>query len=273
MRRRTIIHYHQLFYAIYLTSLYLITYTMNVDPQNIWLFSAIDKLISENKKEPVTVINLFEKKELMLQLLPTKKIDAHKYKTIVAKAYKEDTGIVKACAEEDIHKLKDPKDEKSVEAWFREMIENTGTPYENQKKLYQYYKSQLAPPPPAVQPSQASKHIQPIQPKPPAPEQKKPEPKPMPKPVEVSQPEVKPGDGIDELVSFKSLDSLLDEYEGPSEKYEKMLARKRKLLDLVGRKELTAEKYKATLELYCKRLSGYFCFDKELTFQMTTSSS
>lgn len=62
--------------------------------------------------------------------------------------------MVKLCAEEDIHKLKDPKDDKLVEAWFKEMIENTGVPFENQQKLYNYYRSQE--PAQTVKPSQAA---------------------------------------------------------------------------------------------------------------------
>lgn len=83
---------------------------------------------------------------MILDFLQNRKIDAQKYKALVAKAYKDESGTVKACAEEDIRKLQDPKNDQKVEAWFREMIENTGVPFQNQQKLYQYYKAQQAPP-------------------------------------------------------------------------------------------------------------------------------
>ena len=47
------------------------------------------------------------------------KIDSKKYKTIVAKAYKEDSGDVKKCAESDLLKCKDRKSDEMVELWFR----------------------------------------------------------------------------------------------------------------------------------------------------------
>ena len=50
------------------------------------------------------------------------KIDSKKYKAIVAKAYKEDSGEVKKCAESDLLKCKDGKSDEMVELWFREMI-------------------------------------------------------------------------------------------------------------------------------------------------------
>jgi len=61
---------------------------MEIDPQRIWVLSAIDKLISLNKARPAFMMPLFDKKEMILSLLPSKQIDSHKYKTIVAKAYK-----------------------------------------------------------------------------------------------------------------------------------------------------------------------------------------
>ena len=57
------------------------------------------------------------------------KIDSKKYKAIVAKAYKEDSGEVKKCAESDLLKCKDGKSDEMVELWFREMIQNTGATY------------------------------------------------------------------------------------------------------------------------------------------------
>ncbi len=71
----------------------------SINVQTIWILSALDKLISENKKNPALVCQLFEKKEMVIQLLQSGKIDAHKYKNLVGKAYKEDSGIVKACAQ------------------------------------------------------------------------------------------------------------------------------------------------------------------------------
>lgn len=38
--------------------------TINV--QGIWVLSALDKLISENKKDPAAVCLLFEKKQMVL---------------------------------------------------------------------------------------------------------------------------------------------------------------------------------------------------------------
>jgi hypothetical protein len=49
---------------------------------------------------------------------------------------------------------------------------------------------------------------------------------------------------------------MLDDYEGPIERYQQLLERKKRMLDLASRKELSAEKYKTTLELFCKKLSG-----------------
>lgn len=44
------------------------------------------------------------------------------------------------------------------------------------------------------------------------------------------------------------------------------MSRKKKLLELVNRKELTAEKYKNTLEVYCKRLAGYIFLNDRTDF-------
>ena len=49
-------------------------------------------------------------------------------------------------------------------------------------------------------------------------------------------PEKAVGPNTDEIVSFKSLDSMLDEYSGSVEGYERLLSRKNKLLDLVKRR-------------------------------------
>lgn len=57
------------------------------------------------------------------------KIDAKRYKAIVAKAYKEESGDIKKCAEADLLKCKDGKSDEMIELWFREMIESTGGPY------------------------------------------------------------------------------------------------------------------------------------------------
>jgi hypothetical protein len=93
--------------------------SMEADPTRIWVLSALDKLISLNKSNPALMMPLFDKKEIILKLLPTKQIDSHKYKTIVAKAYKEESGVVKECAAEDISKLSNPKDPEALNAWFR----------------------------------------------------------------------------------------------------------------------------------------------------------
>lgn len=62
-------------------------------------------------------------------MIQNKKIDAHKYKMFVAKAFKEEAGTVKMCAEEDIHKLSNPKDHACVEQWFKELLIASTTPY------------------------------------------------------------------------------------------------------------------------------------------------
>jgi hypothetical protein len=149
----------------------------SINPQNIWVLSALDKLISENKTNSGLVCALFEKKEMILGLLQGKKLDAHKYKTIVAKAYKEESGTIKSCAEADIFKLKDPKDPKMLEEWFKEILIAAGAPYETQKKLYAHYKNQLAQsnlmnkpvepvPPSNYQPTQTLPKVLPTQPPP-----------------------------------------------------------------------------------------------------------
>ena len=56
--------------------------------KSIWVFSALDRLISEHKADKSLVVALFDQKEALLQLLQTGKIDAAKYKTLVAKTYK-----------------------------------------------------------------------------------------------------------------------------------------------------------------------------------------
>jgi hypothetical protein len=60
---------------------------LNIDA--IWVFSALDKLMSDHKSQPAIFCKLFEKKKLMINVLQEKKIDAKKYKMIVGKALKE----------------------------------------------------------------------------------------------------------------------------------------------------------------------------------------
>jgi hypothetical protein len=101
----------------------------SINPDSIWVFSALDKLMIDYKNKAETFTALFEKKKTMIELLQSMKIDAKKYKALVAKAYKEDSGDIKKCAETDLLKCKDGKSEEMVELWFREMIENTGAFY------------------------------------------------------------------------------------------------------------------------------------------------
>lgn len=105
----------------------------SINPESIWVLSALDKFMASSKANPALFNKLFEKKKTILQLLQSQKIDAKKYKVIVAKAFKDEVGEIKKCAEEDLLKCKDGKDDKMVELWFREMIENTGKPYEQQE--------------------------------------------------------------------------------------------------------------------------------------------
>jgi hypothetical protein len=60
----------------------------SLNPKNIFVLSALDKLISEHKANPTLFSAIFEQKESILQLLQTGKIDANKYKKLVASAYK-----------------------------------------------------------------------------------------------------------------------------------------------------------------------------------------
>lgn len=108
----------------------------SINPDTIWVLSALDKFMTGSKGNPSLFNRLFEKKKTILELLQNGKIDAKKYKVIVAKAFKDEAGEVKKCAEQDLLKCKDGKDDKMVELWFREMIENTGQPYEWQEQQY-----------------------------------------------------------------------------------------------------------------------------------------
>jgi hypothetical protein len=47
---------------------------------------------------------------------------------------------------------------------------------------------------------------------------------------------VEEGPNIDDVVSFKILDNLLDEYKGPVSGFEKVLEKKKKLLEMAIRK-------------------------------------
>jgi len=103
------------------------------DIENTWIFSLIDRWINKEIDNPNKFIALFDRKVMLIGLVKSLKIDAKKYKTLVAKAYKEGDGEVKECASLDISKLKDAKNEKVVEEWFKEMIEATGKDYEKQE--------------------------------------------------------------------------------------------------------------------------------------------
>ena len=160
----------------------------SINPESIWVLSALDKLMADNKSKPEVFNALFEKKKQIIDLLQSLKIDAKKYKAIVVKAYKEETGDVKRCAELDILKCKDMKDDQMVELWFREMIENTGAPYEDQEKQYQANTSKKAPSPTAA--TTASKTD---------------------------------SNNTESLVSFKAIDNLLDMNEDNKPYYAKLL--------------------------------------------------
>ena len=86
----------------------------SLNPKGILILSALDKLISEHKANAAMVCALFEQKESVIGLLQSAKLDAAKYVKIVAKAYKEETGVVRACAEQDVQQLQNPKDPHQV---------------------------------------------------------------------------------------------------------------------------------------------------------------
>lgn len=62
----------------------------SINPDNIWVLSALDKFLADNKNKPEVFMALFEKKKTIIELLQSMKLDAKKYKAIVVKAYKED---------------------------------------------------------------------------------------------------------------------------------------------------------------------------------------
>ncbi len=61
----------------------------NVDVDSIWLLSALDKLMSENKGDPTMFCKLFGKKQIIINMIQERKIDGKKYKAIVGKAFKD----------------------------------------------------------------------------------------------------------------------------------------------------------------------------------------
>jgi uncharacterized membrane protein len=61
---------------------------LNVD--NIFVLSALDKLMSEQKANPTLFCKLFEKKKLIIDMIQSQKIDGKKYKTIIAKCMKDE---------------------------------------------------------------------------------------------------------------------------------------------------------------------------------------
>lgn len=103
-----------------------------INPETIWLLSALDKFMIDYRDNPQMFNALFQKKQTIIGLLQSMKIDAKKYKAIVVKAYKDETGDIKKCAESDLLKCKDAKDDQMIQLWFRDIIENTGAPYEDQ---------------------------------------------------------------------------------------------------------------------------------------------
>ena len=126
-----------------------------VEADSIWVLSALDHFLSLHKQHPPTFIALFTKKKLLIDLIQNFKIDAKKYKAILLKAYKEQEGDVKQCAQSDLLKVENAKDEPSLQLWFRNVIETTGTQYEQQLQLYNHYQnsgSQLAPSQPSTAP-------------------------------------------------------------------------------------------------------------------------
>ena len=59
---------------------------MNAD--NIWVLSALDKLMINYKNNPAVFAVLFEKKQLIIGLIQSSKITSTKYKALLSKAYK-----------------------------------------------------------------------------------------------------------------------------------------------------------------------------------------
>ena len=53
------------------------------------------------------------------------------------------------------------------------------------------------------------------------------------------------------------LDNMLDDCNGPVAVFEHIQAKKKMMLDMVSRNELTAERYKATLESFQNKTKGY----------------
>ena len=151
------------------------------------------------------------------------------------------------------------------------MIDNTGKNYENQKKLYAYQQQQQQVP---AAPQQTNPNKNQPSPQQPLPQQAKlqpTQPQPLPKVLPTEPPPQKPipqvsqkkeqiiseGPPLDDIASLKMLDSMMEEWKGSAAGYEKILEKKMKLMDLIKRKEMTADKYKATLEMYAKKLKGY----------------
>lgn len=93
-----------------------------INPDSIWVLSALDKFMSDFKKDPKMFCALFEKKQLIIGLLQSKKIDAKKYKSLLGKSYKEENGIIKKYAEGDLMKIKDAQNDQAIENWFKEII-------------------------------------------------------------------------------------------------------------------------------------------------------
>jgi hypothetical protein len=60
---------------------------INVD--SVFVFSALDKFMSENKTKPEVFAKIFEKKKLLINMVQERKIDGKKYKMIVGKAMKD----------------------------------------------------------------------------------------------------------------------------------------------------------------------------------------
>ena len=113
----------------------------DINAESIWIFSALDKLMGNQKNNPTVFCQLFEKKKLMIGLLQEKKIDAKKYMKIVGKGIKDPDPLIVSCATSDTMKLKDSKDEDMINQWFKEMINSTGAFYENQESLYKKYQN------------------------------------------------------------------------------------------------------------------------------------
>ena len=60
-----------------------------INPDTIWILSALDKFMALHQNHSALFCSLFDKKHLIIGLIQSAKLDAKKYKAILAKAYKD----------------------------------------------------------------------------------------------------------------------------------------------------------------------------------------